>query len=302
MSDLDVYNYDNFRRFLLDYYNEQKQTNPHSFSYRYLNKAAGFNTSNFLHQVIKGKRNLSKKSVKQVARAIKLKGKKINYFENLVFFNQASDVDEKTVYFDKLIKLKEHQVTRVLDPSQMVYFSKWYFPVVREMIKWPSFQPKPEWIATHIKPNIKVECAKLALQTLLKLGLARINADGIWEQSEPHVKSQDQGEGASILNFHQNMIQLGYRSLSDKASNRDISAMTVSLSPHKFNLLRKKMLDFQEEIRSFINQPLTEEGNNTSQAKEAKEGKEAQQHETSKVCQINFQLFTLASGIEENEK
>ena len=53
-----IFEYDDYRIFLKDFFNAKKQEKP-SFSQRYFAKKVGFNAHNFCTLVIEGKRNLS---------------------------------------------------------------------------------------------------------------------------------------------------------------------------------------------------------------------------------------------------
>jgi uncharacterized protein (TIGR02147 family) len=57
-----IFNYLNYRDFLKDYYEEHKAKSP-CFSYKYLANKAGFKSKSFFHEVITGKKNLSKDSM-----------------------------------------------------------------------------------------------------------------------------------------------------------------------------------------------------------------------------------------------
>ena len=54
-----VFEYTDYRKFLKDYYEDNKGKKPY-FSYRYLSKKAGINASAFFKYVIEGKRGLPK--------------------------------------------------------------------------------------------------------------------------------------------------------------------------------------------------------------------------------------------------
>ena len=69
-----------------------------ALSYRYLSQKAGINSSAFFPQVIGGARNLAKRSLLKVCKALDLQGPEAEFFENLVFFNQARTVEEHSAH------------------------------------------------------------------------------------------------------------------------------------------------------------------------------------------------------------
>ena len=88
-----LFEYLNYRDYLRDYYEEKKRLSSF-YSYRLFSQKAGFSAPNVLKLVTEGKRNLSKESVFKFVKALGFNKKEAEYFENLVFFNQAKSIKE----------------------------------------------------------------------------------------------------------------------------------------------------------------------------------------------------------------
>ncbi len=99
-----VFEYLNYREFLKDRITHMRQENP-NFSFRYFNRKAGFKSSGQLKLVADGNRNLGKKGIYNVCRGLGMTGKEAEFFESLVFFNQAKTHDEKDHYYKELSKI-----------------------------------------------------------------------------------------------------------------------------------------------------------------------------------------------------
>ena len=124
--------YQNYREYLKDYYNEQKRTKKY-FSYRYFAQKADINASAFLYYVIEGKRNLTKKSIIKISTAIGHTKEEAEYFENLVFFNQAQTIAEKSMYYTKIVEHRKTVDIKIVGEDQYEFYSKWYHSVIREL-------------------------------------------------------------------------------------------------------------------------------------------------------------------------
>src|SRR5258706_2599512 len=98
----DIYTYTDYRKFLADYYREQKARDP-KFSNRYFSQKIGYNSSGFFSDVLSGKKNLTGPVLLKLARALKLKKGEEEYFINLVNFNQARTIDERNRFYEKLM-------------------------------------------------------------------------------------------------------------------------------------------------------------------------------------------------------
>ncbi len=103
---VNIFEYQNFRNYLHDYYLEQKK-NKRNFSYRFFSGKAGINAPSFLYYVIKGKRNLTKNSIVKISHAIGHSRDEAEYFENLVFFNQAKTIIEKTHFYSRVVEIRK---------------------------------------------------------------------------------------------------------------------------------------------------------------------------------------------------
>src|SRR3990167_3533564 len=101
MADLDIFTYRNFRDLLSDYYHTQKKQKA-SYSYKAFAEKAGLNSPNYLKLVMDGKRNLSHKNIKKFAKGLGLESVQAEYFENLVYYNQAQDAETRDLYLTKL--------------------------------------------------------------------------------------------------------------------------------------------------------------------------------------------------------
>src|SRR3989344_8603024 len=101
MADLDIFTYRNFRDLLSDYYHTQKKQKA-SYSYKAFAEKAGLNSPNYLKLVMDGKRNLSHKNIKKFAKGLGLDRYSSEYFENLVYLNQAEEDELRNFYKGRL--------------------------------------------------------------------------------------------------------------------------------------------------------------------------------------------------------
>src|SRR3989339_1826407 len=91
---ISVFHYTDFRRYLTDFYENEKKANP-SFSYRAFAQRAGINSSGLYMDVASGRRPLNTGQILKFAKALGLNRKEEEYFENAVHFGQASGLEEK---------------------------------------------------------------------------------------------------------------------------------------------------------------------------------------------------------------
>jgi uncharacterized protein (TIGR02147 family) len=274
---VDVFGYLDYRQFLADAYTDLKER-QRGFSYRWFSRRAGMSSPNFLKLVIDGQRNLTARSTEQFAEALGLNRRETEFFRELVLFNQAASAADKNRHFDRIGAFRKHREVRQLERAAFEYLSHWYYPAVRELAACRGFREDPEWIAAHLVPAISPAQARQALDLLRDLGLLSRDGTGDLVQGEPLVSTGPEVRSLAAGNFHRQMMKRAAAAIENvPRSERDISSVTVSLSPAGFQMFKDKIVALRQELLELS----------------------AQEADPSRVVQFNFQVFPLAVGDEE---
>jgi uncharacterized protein (TIGR02147 family) len=248
-----IFTYDDYRAFLHDTYLANKAQDQ-KFSFRYFAGRAGFKSHNFLRLVIAGKSNLSEKSTKKIAAALKLNREETLFFKNLVLLNQAKNRDEMQHFARELRLSKSYQRAKPLREAQYQFFTHWYFSVVRDLVGLPAFQEDPEWIARQIVPPITRSEAQKALEELIKLGLLKREdgadgADGKLVQADAVVSTPDEVSSLFVSEWHREFIRMGAESITRfPRDQREISAICVSFSKRNIEQAKELVRKFRKEL------------------------------------------------------
>lgn len=278
----DLFKYLDYRRFLKDYYREQKEKKGSLFSFRSFARQAGQASPNFLKLVMDGKRNLGPDGIKCFVKALKLGKEEAAYFENLVHFNQCSTDDERNEWYKRLSASKKYREIKEIEKDYFVYFSRWYYAAIRELVLLPEFKEDPDWIARKLSPPITVKEAATALELLQKLGFLK-REKGKLVQSEKNITTAREIISLAIANFHRQMIQRAAESIDrTRPEKRDVSSLTIALSKDKFEEAKRRIQEFRRELNVLLSEDAKPDSvGSRSDAVDA-------------VYQINFQLFNLS--------
>jgi uncharacterized protein (TIGR02147 family) len=269
----DVINYTNYRQYLSDTHAARKESDPR-FSVRAFAKEAGFSSHTLLRYVLDGKRNLSKKSLLKLTLALKLPKDRAEYFENLVFFNQSKTLDEKDVYYQRLLKSGKPNGLKKLEASQFRIFNTWYHSAIREMLALGKFRNSPEWIAGQLQPKIEPREAQESLKLLLEAGLIKRTANG-FRAVDDSITTDDEVLPLFVRNYHLQMMGLAMKAVDAvDPDQRDISAVSFAIREGDFPRLKKQIQLMRKELRNFA----VEDG------------------QGERVVQVNIQLFPLNRG------
>lgn len=165
-----VFDYDDFRAYLRDYYAHQKRLNPR-FSYGIFAKRAGLTSRGHLKVIIDGIRNLTPEWAEKYVRGLGLEGRAAEYFHVLVKACQARDPAERGVLRADMNRLRFQREQRVMSPNESSLFnSQWHAMVVLSMTGVQGFRPDPRWISRRTAGRISPAEAALALSALRDSG------------------------------------------------------------------------------------------------------------------------------------
>lgn len=276
----DIFTYLDYRVFLKDAFGALREKTPR-LSYRNFAKQAGFSSPNFLQMVMQGKRKLSSTYVVVTAKAFKLNKQETEFLQSLVSYDQARSLDEKNLFYQRILKNKRFTAVKPLDKSQYEFYSHWYIPVVRELLAHKEFDGRNEWIAERIFPIITPSQVESAKNLLHRLGMIRWDGDaGKWILVDMVVTTDSDAANLALRNYHMDAIQLGKDSLKAfPAKERDIRSVTLGLSRAAFLELKSRLETVWREVMDFA----------------------GGQSDVEDIFQVNLQLFPLTRNRKGND-
>jgi len=233
---VDIFDYSDYRKFIKDL-QQTKSALSAAFSYRYFAQKANINSSSFYPQIVKGKRNLTKNTIMKTCVAFRLNDREAEYFENLVFFNQAKTIKEKNHYFEKLVELQKLRNVKKIKEEQYGYFSEWYHCIIREIVTYVDFKEDFGALGKMLNPPVTAKQARDSVRLLLRLGFLK-KADDRYAQTEPLLAS-DSGTDFKvhqIMNFQIQMLKMAIESYDRwEPDKRLTSATTFSISEKSYH-------------------------------------------------------------------
>jgi len=246
---INLFEYQNYRDYLRAYYLEQKAEKK-SFSYRSFSKKAGIQAASFLFYVIEGKRNLTKNSLLKISRALGHNREEADYFENLVFFNQAATIHEKTLYYSRIVEVRKPFDMQTIPLDRYDYYCRWYHSVVREIVTFFHFKDNYTQLANTLVPAITAKQARESIVLLERLGFIERDPDGYFHQTANVIGVHPSPSDSFIIEkFQMEMLQVALQAyhvvpIYDRMS----SSTTFSVSEETFKLFKMKAREFRKEL------------------------------------------------------
>lgn len=241
-----IFDSTDYRQFLKDLYLSHKEKDRR-YSYRKFAQEFGFKPSNFLHLVVAGKRSLSLEAVKKIQNNLNLSAQAKKYFYHLVQFNQTKNSEEKNTAYEEMQRILGKRRT-TLKPEQHHLFSRWFLPVLKEVVTMKGFVSNLNWISKKIRPRVSEDLIKQGLEILERLKIVEYK-NGQWKQLCEHVSTENDITSEEVSRYHANVLDQAKKALKYPLQDRDISAMTMGLSKSQFAALKQRMVDFKNEIQ-----------------------------------------------------
>ena len=241
-----LFDYDDFRKFMQDYFEEQKKMRS-VFSHRFFAAKAGFSSSSYCLNVIRGRFNLTPKSIEKISKAMDFEPLQKEYFEALVQYNQAQQVDERDQAWEQILQIRRQIEFTHVTTREQAYFSKWYYPVIRELAVESDWNGDFRVLARSLTPQITTEEAREAVKNLLEWGL--LKKDG--ERYERVSQMLDAAEipPIALRKIRREYIQHAIGAVESMPKNERFAAFTtLAMSEKSYNYAVEVLEEARKKI------------------------------------------------------
>ncbi|MCO4768697.1 MAG: TIGR02147 family protein [Deltaproteobacteria bacterium] len=243
-----IYGYLDFRRFLADWFEAKKASNPR-YSHRLFARKAGHKNPSLLLLVAQGKRNLSPANVQGFVRAMGLSAEESRFFGHLVDLGQASTADEQNEAWQHISASRRFREARSLEGKGFEVISRWYHSALHELARRDDFEADPAWIARSLRPRITRTQAKSALDLLFSLGMLAQTDTGATHPVDVSLATPHEVAGLAARNYHDGMLDLARGSITGSTrEERHLCAVTACIPRALVPVLKREFDAFQERI------------------------------------------------------
>ena len=235
-----------YKMFLHALYQYMKSNAP-QYSFKQMAIDLGFAPTGIVNQMINGRRKLTVKTAATMCIALELSGTEKRYFLTLVEYTHAKDSTHRQELHSKLVDLKGKDLPEDEDKDALEYFSRWYHPVIREILGMDDASGDPEWLAERIFPRIRVQDveASIALMVRLRLLIFDDSKKRVVPSSKT-VRTPRAVRSIGMKHYHEETIELGKAALAAiPGKERNISTITTAMSEETFETVKNKIIDFQ---------------------------------------------------------
>lgn len=271
-----IFEYTDYRKFLKDYFEFKKKLNK-NFSYRYFCQKAGVSSPSYLHNIIKGIRRITPKSIDKIIKGLGFLPYEANYFRLLVNYCESTDEEEKEIFAKEMERIRETTRFYTIKESQEVFYRDWYIPVIRELMVSVDWKNDYKFLASLLYPPITEEQAKEAVEILLNTGLVSVDENGRYYEENELLTGRNVNPKV-IKNIRK---QYFFRALEASENlppdQRHFSFVTLAVDDETYKEITHLIDELRERILTLA----------------------LNQKSVNKVIHVNFQVFPLTKDLKE---
>ncbi|WP_290745243.1 TIGR02147 family protein [Fibrobacter sp. UBA4309] len=243
----DVFEYTGYRQYIADFYAERKVKS--AFTWREFARMAGFASSVHLKYVSEGRFNLGEESVERVAKAMGLRGNRLEYFRAMVEFDHAATDNIKKEIFDRMLSIAKRSDAKVVEADAYRYFDSWKNPVLRELA--PSMPgAKPLALAKACRPKITAAEVSDSLNFLVKANMLQKDENGNYVQTNRSITAGPMKVTPAVIRgLHHQMGELALDTIEGVPQNeRHFSGVTLGITQGAYDEIVAEIDAFRKRI------------------------------------------------------
>ena len=248
VSKINVLMYFDYREYLRNVLDAFKCLDK-AFSMRALQESLGVCGSAFFTRILDGSRPLSQENAEKLAASFKLNDLDSEYFKILVEFGNEKNVDRRETLLRKLIAVRSHNREYALKDESLGFFSKWYIPVLRDLLPLLSSGMSFAKIGRMFTPALKPAQVESAVNYLKENEFVSIDSLNKYVVKDPLISTPARVRSTVLRKYHLKNLEIDKKVYdSFAADERSVSSVTCSLSPESFEKVRLEIQNFRERV------------------------------------------------------
>lgn len=218
-------------------------------SLRMLQEQMGLQGSAFFSRILDGSRPLSMKNAKSVSSFLELSPDEAEYFFDMVQFGNEKNVDERESLLRKLLTVRANKKEFALQDSALQFFSKWYYPVLRDLLPLLPAGVTPAEIGRMFTPVLRAPQVQSGIDYLIKAGFVSLDESGVYQVKDPIVSTPPRVRSTMLRKYHLKNLEIN-REVYDEFNidDRSFSSVTCSLSKTGFEKVRMEIASFRDRV------------------------------------------------------
>jgi len=187
-------------------------------------------------------------ATQKLVHALELDPRQATYFQALVNYNQSKRSEERDQAWGTIRELRKQVEFASLSQPQHKYFSRWYYPVLRELAIHPKWDGDFIKLARWLDPQLSTEEARTGVQDLVDWGILAKDSAGKYQATNALIHAEGVPPVA-LRQIRREFLQHGVGALDTKTPAQRFSTFsTLAMSEDSYDFA----LHILEEARRKI--------------------------------------------------
>ena len=218
-------------------------------SLRTIQESAGLSGSAFFSRILDGSRPLSVANAKTLAKAWGMNDDETEYFMDMVKFGNERNMDHREVFLKKLLVTRSRNKEFALQDSALKFFSKWYYPVLRDLLPLVPAGTSAEHIGRMFTPALRAPQVQSGIDYLVEAGFITTAEDGKYLVTSPIISTPPRVRSTILRKYHLKNLEINAEVYDSFTSDdRSMTSVTCSLSKESFEKVREEIATLREKI------------------------------------------------------
>ena len=166
----------------------------------------------------------------------------------MVEYNQAKQVEERENAWDEIVQIRSKNEFVHISEDQQDFFSKWYYPVLRELVCQPAFDGDMMRLARMVVPAIPTEEARVAVENMIRWNLIQKTVDGKFQKTAEMIDAKNVSP-MNLRKIRREYVQQAIGAIeSKKAHERFAAFTTLAMSESSYDYAVKILEEARQKI------------------------------------------------------
>ncbi len=257
----DIFGFTDYRGFLLAVYEARKEADP-SFSYARFATRAGYKTPAAMHMICTGRddRHISEAAARRLADWMELGEEERRHFNAMIGLARAKTDGQKQKIIDRMQAFRRFRDAVKVQDLRLLYFSRWFYTVIREMAMHPDFVNDSKWISRHIRFRVDVGQVEGAVERLVELGVLKRESGRLVDAMTSGLlavghKASGVAEASKLVyrGWYKEMLHRAAEALDIvPVEERHSNSLTIRMSAEQFEAVKPLINGLIEEVNDII--------------------------------------------------
>ena len=247
MQKNDIFNYSDYRQFLVDHYDSEKLRFS-SFSYNVWARKLELKNNTSIIKIVKGQRNAGPEMIDKLSEYFHFTNKEKEYFKGLVDLDKETNDRLKVLIKRDLQKLNfKKKVTFINEDEFKAISSVWCF-VLRSLARLKVLTDDMPTLSKMLLFKVPMRKLNQSFNALLNSDLLEKNGDG-YACPSMNINTTDDIASVALKEFHSEALDLAKDALYKvEPKEREISGLTLVFDIERIDEAKAMIRDFQDQF------------------------------------------------------